>query len=410
MRKRLFSLLAVTTFAALLMLTTGMSVFAETSGSLTATISYTLDDNGNLTITGSGAMPDYEASGTQSPFQSNNDIKTASIGNGITDIGYALFRNCKELEQVSVPASAAAISAQAFDGCNNLKTVNLQNGLKRMGDAAFSECRSLTNITIPDSVTEIGSGIFSYCSKMKSVKLSANLKVIPESAFTGTLLKAVSLPEGTEEIGMYAFQFCANLREITIPGNVKRIKEGAFSECFSLDQVTFKGDSPVFDDWVFYSDDFTAYYPKNNKTWTQDIFDLPHCGKIKWVGLCSHAAGSAVVENRKEATALAAGSYDSVVYCKYCHKEMNRKTISIPKLRATIKLSAKKKTLKKGKTYKLKTANLARGDGIKSFKSSKKKVAAVTSKGVIKAKKKGTAVITVTLKSGNTANCKITVK
>ena len=44
-----------------------------------------------------------------------------------------------------------------------------------------------------------------------------------------------------------------------------------------------------------------------------------------------------------------------------------------------------------------------------TYTSSNKKVATVTSKGVIRAKKKGTAVITV--KSGSrTVKCKVTVK
>jgi len=84
--------------------------------------------------------------------------------------------------------------------------------------------------------------------------------------------------------------------------------------------------------------------------------------------------------------------------------------VTIAKLKPTIKLSATKKTLKKGKTYTLKVTGLAKGDAVKSFKTSKKSVATVTSKGKIKAREIGKAVITVTLKSGKKATCKITVK
>ena len=47
---------------------------------------------------------------------------------------------------------------------------------------------------------------------------------------------------------------------------------------------------------------------------------------------------------------------------------------------------------------------------LKTFKSSNKKVATVTKKGVITAKKKGTTKITVTTKAGAKATCKIKVK
>ena len=50
------------------------------------------------------------------------------------------------------------------------------------------------------------------------------------------------------------------------------------------------------------------------------------------------------------------------------------------------------------------------GTTVASWNSSKKKVAAVTQKGVVTAKKAGTAVITVKTADGKTAVCKVTVK
>lgn len=94
-----------------------------------------------------------------------------------------------------------------------------------------------------------------------------------------------------------------------------------------------------------------------------------------------------------------------------CGKEESQ---SIPKLKATIKLSSTKKTVKKNKSYTLKITKLAKGDMVKSVKSSKKSVATVkklkTNQYKITGKKKGTATVTVVLKSGKKATCKITVK
>ena len=84
--------------------------------------------------------------------------------------------------------------------------------------------------------------------------------------------------------------------------------------------------------------------------------------------------------------------------------------MKIAKLKPTIKFSATKKTLKKGKTFTLKVSKLARGDAVKSFKTTKKSVATVNKKGKIKAINKGKTVIIVTLKSGKKATCKVTVK
>ncbi len=136
------------------------------------------------------------------------------------------------------------------------------------------------------------------------------------------------------------------------------------------------------------------------------------CGKIgtpqKKLAATGHSYGDWKVT--KSATALAAGSKERK--CKNC-STIEKK--SIKKLTPTIKLSSTKKTIKKKKSYTLKISNLAKGDAIKSVVSSKKTIATVKklkkNQYKITAKsKKGTSVITVKLKSGKKATCKITVK
>ena len=85
------------------------------------------------------------------------------------------------------------------------------------------------------------------------------------------------------------------------------------------------------------------------------------------------------------------------------HKQVVKITVKKPTMKLT-KASAK---LKKGKkvTIKVKAAPVSKV----TFKSSNKKVATVSSKGVVKAKKKGTAIITVKC-NGITKKFKVTVK
>jgi len=67
--------------------------------------------------------------------------------------------------------------------------------------------------------------------------------------------------------------------------------------------------------------------------------------------------------------------------------------------------------LKKGQKIKLniKRNPITANDKLK-YSSSKMKIATVSSKGVVTAKKKGTAYITVKASSGKKAKCKIIVK
>ena len=74
----------------------------------------------------------------------------------------------------------------------------------------------------------------------------------------------------------------------------------------------------------------------------------------------------------------------------------------------TIKLSKKKLTLTAGKTAKLKATVKGKSKKVK-WKSTKKSVASVNSKGKITAKKAGTATI-IAVANGKKAKCKVTVK
>ncbi len=129
------------------------------------------------------------------------------------------------------------------------------------------------------------------------------------------------------------------------------------------------------------------------------------CGKVmntKDLPQTGHSFGAWTVTAKP--TALQQGTETRT--CKNCKAAETRKT---NKLKATIKLNVKKIPLQvKKSTTAVKVVSMTEGDGVKSWKSSNKKVATVTSKGKITGKKAGNAKITVTLKSGISAS--VTVK
>ena len=394
--------------------TTFTYTYAEaTEGQLNDEINWTLVDNGALTLkladgVSSAVIPDYTYQ--SNPFMNNARIKSVVIESGITRAGSYIFDGCTGITSVTLPDGLTSIGQAAFADCTALAAIDLPDSLTKIERAAFTGS-GLKSIDIPDSVTEIDENAFSDCLYLKNLKISAGITEIKGGAFGGLArLKSLVIPDGVNTIRENAFVDCTELREAEIAESVEKIEASAFFNCISLEKIVFKGDFCI-EPYAFYLCNFTAYYPLHNDTWDEDAIDTGYGGKVKWVGYCNDPQpGTAVKKNVKAATALKAGSYDSVVYCKVCKQQLSSKKVTIKKLTPTIKLSATKKTLKKGKTYKLKVSKLAKGDAVKSFKTSKKSVATVTSKGVIKAKKKGKATITVTLKSGKTAKCKITVK
>ena len=179
----------------------------EKSGSCGDNVTWTLDDEGTLTISGTGAMRDYQDeyylfAGDRSPFINNTGIKKVVIESGVTSIGSALFYKCSNLSEVSIPNSVTSIGEKAFFKCTNLTNISLPNSVTSIGKDTFYYCTSLTKITLPNSVTSIGDYAFEHCDHLTSI----------------------TIPNSVTSIGKNAFSFCDELTSITI-------KKGLYEQC-----------------------------------------------------------------------------------------------------------------------------------------------------------------------------------
>ena len=135
-------------------------------------LTWTLDAKGTLTISGTGAMKDYNAAENLSPAYMNSDVKKVVIEDGVTSIGELAFFKCSSLTNITIPDSVTCIEYAAFHGCRSLSSITIPNSVTSIGVYAFVICSSLTSITIPDGVTSIGYGAFSECSSLKTISLS----------------------------------------------------------------------------------------------------------------------------------------------------------------------------------------------------------------------------------------------
>ena len=121
--------------------------------------------------------------------------------------------------------------------------------------------------------------------------------------------------------------------------------------------------------------------------------------------------------NKKVASVNAAGKITgkkagkAKITVKTANGKKSTCVVTVKKAPKKISVKPKKKTLKVGKSLKLKVVLPQKTASYKrTFKSSKPKVAAVSAAGKVTAKKKGTAVITVRTFNGKKATVKITVK
>ena len=169
-----------------------------------------------LTISGSGAMAGY---GDKPWLDYLSVIKTVVIGDNVTSIGGAAFRNCSRLTSVTIPNSVTSIGDDAFAYCSRLTSVTIPNSVTSIGGAAFYNCSSLSSVTIGNSVTSIGDRAFGGCSSLSSVTIGNSVTSIGDHAFGGcSSLTSVTIPNSVTSIGVYAFG-CSSLTSVHVAWN-----------------------------------------------------------------------------------------------------------------------------------------------------------------------------------------------
>ena len=267
MKKRIFSFVLAVLMIASLLPATALAVDIVDSGTCGAkgsNLTWTLDSEGVLTISGSGDMHGYGSSDApwygsrsrvksaviaegvtsigESAFENCRSLTSVTIPNSVTSIGWSAFFYCKSLTSVTIPDSVTSVGAYAFLGCTSLTSVTIPNSVTSIGGCAFDECWSLTSVTIPDSVTSIGDSAFASCTSLTSVTIPDSVTSIGAGAFGGcTSLTSVTIPDSVTSIGQHAFNGCRSLTSVTIPDGVTSIGDGAFASCTSLTDVYYAG-------------------------------------------------------------------------------------------------------------------------------------------------------------------------
>ena len=234
-----------------------------------------------LTISGTGAMPDfdfpngnlapwwnYEALGmnalSEIDFDIKGKLKTVIIGEGVTNVSnYALFflpaatqvtlpesvthigrygiAMCSKLTGMSIPKGVTGIGDFGLAG-NGLTAVTLPDGLQSLGRGAFDSCASLTNTTLPAAITAVPGKCFADCTKLLNVKYAGTVTAIGDLAFESCkALTAAPIPETVTEIGASAFTGCTALTDVTIPAGVSTIPEDCFRGCTALTDIDLPG-------------------------------------------------------------------------------------------------------------------------------------------------------------------------
>ena len=209
------------------------------SGTCGDNLTWKLDDEGTLTISGKGAMTEWVNSDSAPWKTYSNTINKVVIQPGVTSIGGHAFSKCKNLTSITIPEGVTSIGSDAFSGCSSLTSITIPEGVTSIGEYAFYACENLKSITIPKSVTSIGNYAFGGCSSLTSITIPEGVTSIEGGVFYKcSSLTSITIPESVTSIGWYAFQGCSSLTSITIPEGVTSIGKNEFSGCKNLTSIT----------------------------------------------------------------------------------------------------------------------------------------------------------------------------
>lgn len=100
-----------------------------------------------------------------------------------------------------LPESVTEIPGGLFRGAVNLKTVTLHDKVTKIGFHAFSTCTSLTVIDIPKSVNVIEDRAFYNCQRLSCpIVIPNGVKILETAIFKYSPISSIELPESIEVI------------------------------------------------------------------------------------------------------------------------------------------------------------------------------------------------------------------
>lgn len=403
-----------------------------------------------------------------------NNAKTVVIEGEITQIGRFNFDNGRpgaydNLEKVVLSPNVTKISTAAFSDIDALKSINLNNvqiienaafadsGVEsvtfeneelEIGEYAFQNCTALTTVTAK-KIQDLGSNAFNGCTSLKTFNCESNIDKIPKECFKGTALTAFDFKNVTS-VGKNAFNK-SSLKSACYAGTKEQwdsmipaaswsgstIPAGTIVHC-KADAIESKDATCTENGWkevgvcevcgehYSYPTEENAI-PATGHTWSEDyvVDKAATCTeageKSKHCTVCDAkedvqeipALGHKWSNWKRTAAATVFKPEVQTRKCSACNKSETRNVGK--KLAPKATLNASTVTLKvKQSTSRLKVTGLAKGDSVKSWKSSNSKIFTVRGKSngtcKITGKKRGTAKLQITLASGLKKTVKVRVQ
>lgn len=184
----------------------------------------------------------------QNAFSTCENLKSAIIGDGVTEIANGAFYHCTKLESIYIGNSVEKIGERTFQGCA-IKSLKIPDSVEEIGENICLGCGELESVEIGDGIVTILNASFEHCENLKSVLIGESVESIGLGAFSSCYkLESIVIPNKVETIENSAFNNCSSLKSITLGSELKTIEQNVFRGCDDLEEITSLNTvPPVFD-------------------------------------------------------------------------------------------------------------------------------------------------------------------
>ena len=157
----------------------------------------------------------------------------------IAESAFSKDRNpeCQTIERVVFPNTLKRLGLGAFKG-TGIKSVNVPFSVVEIQTACFRDCIQLEEVTLPDGITHLAEALFRGCEKLKRFVAPKTVMKMEEAVFRNCLsLEEVILPDSLQSMTEGGFYGCKSLKRLTIPSTVIGAEIQSFDTCPLLERV-----------------------------------------------------------------------------------------------------------------------------------------------------------------------------
>lgn len=246
---------------------------------------WTLTSDGELTISGSGAMEDYSPASLPGWAIYKDSIKKVWMEGTVDTIGKYAFAGMK-LENLSYGSKVDTVKDNAFkdttvealivdeyDDLVEFFDISYGTNSNPVVDKMFIRGLLKKDVEVPVGITTIKSRAIANIKSIESITTSSAV-FIADGAFEGAYASDVILNSGVKTIGNKGFDGMANgLRNLVVPATVKEVGKEAFD---SVAFVYFAGSKPKMEtNSLLGKENQVVFYPYGDSTWA-------NVGQMAW--------------------------------------------------------------------------------------------------------------------------------